>query len=99
MRPVCADAFAFIKADRETYDLIIVDLFFGREVPEAVTSSDFLQQCKARLQPGGHLVLNYMVNRREEEEKAKAALEAAFENVQEISFGINKVYIASQFAN
>jgi len=94
VRPVCADAFEFIKADTGTYDLIVVDIFFGREVPDHVTRPDFLLQCKARLRPKGHLVLNYMVNQKAEEKKAKAALEAAFDNVEELVFGINRVYIA-----
>jgi hypothetical protein len=89
------DAFNFISVDTTCYDLIIVDIFFGREVPEAVTESTFLKQCKARLNTDGFLVLNYMARPNESEGTAKAALEATFSKVTEIGFGINKVYIAS----
>jgi len=92
--PVCANAFGFIATDEQIYDLIIVDLFFGREVPAVVTQHRFLQQCRSRLEPGGHLVLNYMVNRDEDEDRAKKALKAVFNDVTELSFGINRVYIA-----
>jgi spermidine synthase len=89
-----ADAFAFIAADANTYDLIIVDIFIGRTVPEKATDPIFLEQCKARLNSEGFLILNYMEARADKPGKAKAALEAAFDTVTEISFGINKVYIA-----
>jgi spermidine synthase len=92
--PVCANAAEFIEADKETYDLIIIDIFLGLEVPEFVTQSHFVARCKARLLPQGCVVLNYMVNRQEDTLKAKTLLEAAFQEVTEISFGINKVYIA-----
>jgi spermidine synthase len=87
------DAFAFIVKDTSVYDLIIVDIFFGRIVPEQVTSSAFIRHCKARLNPDGFLVLNYMERPNEGPGKAKAALEAAFNSVTEICFGINRVYI------
>lgn len=95
VKAVHSDAFSFIASDVERYDLIIVDIFFGRAVPEKVTSADFVAQCKARLNAGGFLVLNYMQRPNEAPGKAKAALGAAFHSVSEISFGINKVYVAS----
>lgn len=88
-------AFDFIKKDHKVYDIIVVDIFFGRIVPDEVTQPQFIRQCKAQLSPEGHIVLNYMVNSPEDDNKAKAALEAAFGEVTEISFGINKVYIAT----
>lgn len=91
----CASAFDFIAKDEHTYDLIVVDIFIGRVVPDDALQASFLQQCKSRLSATGHLVFNYMVNRPEDDGKAKAALEAAFDQVAEISFGINKVYIAT----
>ena len=90
---VHADAFQFIEEARDIYDLIIIDIFFGRNVPEAVTGAKFLSACKARLSRGGALVLNYMQRRDEAPDIAKAALEAVFGEAVEISFGINKVYI------
>lgn len=95
IRPVCADAQAFVAADQYTYDLIIVDVFKGRVVPPFATGAAFLRQCRERLQPGGCLVMNYMINGGSEETKAVKALESVFRNVQEITFGINRVYIAT----
>ncbi len=90
---VHADAFRFIEEATATYDLIIVDIFFGRDVPEAVTDTRFLAACKARLSAGAFLVLNFMQRRNEDTGIARRALEAVFGTPIEISFGINKVYI------
>lgn len=92
--PVCADGGQFLEKDKEQYDLIIVDIFSGRHVPAFVLGNEFLQLCKARLAPGAKLVLNYMINGPGDEYKAKAALEAAFSEVKELSFHINRVYLA-----
>jgi 2-polyprenyl-3-methyl-5-hydroxy-6-metoxy-1,4-benzoquinol methylase len=89
------DAFQFIKEDTGTYDLIIVDVFIGRIVPEQTIKAPFLAACKARLSPSGYLVFNYMTALDEENGKAKTALLAYYKTVEEISFGINKVYIAT----
>lgn len=95
IRPVCADAQAFVATDQGTYDLIITDVFKGRVVPDFVTGAAFLRQCRQLLAPGGCLVLNYMVNSASDETKAQRALEGVFRQVQELSFGINRVYIAT----
>jgi spermidine synthase len=92
---VCANAFDFIAGDKESYDLIIVDVFNGRKVPTQVTTSGFLNQCRARLSTGGFLVLNYMVNSSDDETRAEVALEAVFDTVERMSFGINQVYVAT----
>lgn len=91
---VRADAFDFIGAGSVRYDLLIVDLFFGRNVPAEVTGIRFLGQCRDRLNPGGVLVLNYMLASGNDPEAAKAALEATFKQVKEISLGLNRVYLA-----
>lgn len=88
------DAFRFISRDAHQYDLVIVDIFFGRVVPDGVLERQFLQECRQRLNAGGFLVLNYMEQPSESGDKAKIALEKVFGPVKELSFGINKVYIA-----
>lgn len=94
VRAVRSDAFAFVASETARYDLIIVDIFFGRSVPEEVTSAGFLQHCRTLLAEDGALVLNYMLAPDNDPEKAKAALEATFTKVEELSFGLNKVYLA-----
>lgn len=43
-----------------SYDLIIVDVFIGRHVPEFVTSDTFLSEVKHLLSPQGALLINYL---------------------------------------
>jgi spermidine synthase len=59
---ICKDAETFISATHQKYGLIVVDLFIGREVPDFVRSAAFLRQCRHRLEQGGALVMNYIVN-------------------------------------
>ena len=93
--PVCANAQNFLDDHSTKYDLIVVDVFEGRHVPGFVLSDDFLQQCSVHLNSGGRLVLNYMISETQTEEKAKAALEAAFDTVKTYPFHINRVFIAT----
>jgi spermidine synthase len=93
--PVCADAQYFLQQDAHQYDLLIVDIFNGRKVPEFVLSRVFIDQCRQHLAPQGILILNYMVNAVADEQKAKAALGAAFSTLKELHLGINRVYIAT----
>lgn len=95
IRPVCVDAEQFVRNHQVKYDLLIVDVFNGRDVPEFVLGPEFIRNCAACLAPKGILLLNYMVNSVKDEGKAKAALGAAFKNIRELSLGINRVYIAT----
>ncbi len=95
IQSVCADAQQFLPTDTALYDLLIVDIFNGRQVPDFVLSNAFIAECRQHLSPQGYLVLNYMIHSREDAQKAKAALEAAFDQVKEIELGINRVYIAT----
>ncbi|MET0463385.1 MAG: methyltransferase domain-containing protein [Chitinophagaceae bacterium] len=92
---VCLDAQIFMQQNQEQYPLIVCDVFMGRNVPGFVSSAAFLEQCKAGLQPGGHLILNYL-------EKSKALFEGichlmdqVFPGYLLIEFGINKIFVVS----
>jgi spermidine synthase len=57
---VCRDAELFMAQNQHKYDLVFVDVFQGRVVPDFVTATPFLMQCRDSLSPGGHLALNYI---------------------------------------
>jgi len=59
-----ADAFAYLRACRERYDLVLVDLFCGEAPPQFVTSHAFLRRLRGILEPGGALVWNLPRDRR-----------------------------------
>lgn len=91
--PVAADAIEFIATETDHYDMIIVDIFFGRVVPEAATEEDFFIKCRARLNKNGRLIMNYMLHDKPAIQRLKTTLEAVFAQVEEIGFGPNRVFI------
>lgn len=56
------------------YDLVIVDLYIGNDVPEFVTTKDFLLKCKRFLRNGGQMVINYFSEKDQEKKAAEIAL-------------------------
>ena len=94
IQPVCADAKEFLKTDNEIYDIVVVDIFEGRQVPAFVTAPDFLEQCKQRVAAGGHLVLNYIINDYNSWDKVKAGIDAALPQNKILKFDINRVFVA-----
>jgi len=81
--PVCDDARAFIQQNERSYDLIIIDVFSGRVVPDFVTRAAFLEHCKRGTSAGGSIVMNYIVNHPKQWDE----LQVTFNNV----FPMNKV--------
>ncbi len=55
------DARAFVKnpSKRNSYDLVIVDLYTGNDVPPFVTQNPFLSGVRRLVRPGGRVVINY----------------------------------------
>lgn len=60
LRLVRDDAKHFVRRPAHRFDLIIVDLFFGREIPAFVESPIFLRRLRYMLDNGGTVVINYL---------------------------------------
>jgi len=58
LRVLVGDGVKFIRDTQERFDLIALDLNDPVGTDEALYSTDFLQQCRAALAPGGALVLH-----------------------------------------
>lgn len=95
IRPVCADAEKFMKENTTHYDLIVVDIFNSRVVPQFVTTKAFMEQCRNSLNPGGKLILNYIIQQNEEWHRADAILRSVFPQCYCIDNGINRIIIAT----
>ena len=91
---VCKDAEEYVDKETELYDLVIVDVFTGRIVPGFVTSQKFLENCRRRLLPGGHIVINYIINSKQDWTSAAQNIDAVFPNNKKHEHGINEVIIA-----
>jgi len=58
---VVADGAAFLARGRRPYELIVVDAFIGTRVPPHLRAPSFFQAARARLAPGGHLLMNVVL--------------------------------------
>ena len=57
---VIDDAMNFVKTTNNKYDLILVDLFHGIDVPEQFLTQQFFEQLKAILNDNGEILFNYV---------------------------------------
>lgn len=55
---VCANALAFIKTTKQNFDLVIVDLFVGKNVPKEFYSKVFWQDIESRVNTNGRVLFN-----------------------------------------
>lgn len=93
---VCQDAEQFVKKERKTFDLIIVDLFIGTHVPELVRKISFLKNLKASLTKNGVVVINYLreFEYGEKSETLRQTLIKLFARVQEKDLHGNRFFLA-----
>lgn len=55
---VKADALKWLKRRKEKFDLILMDLYLGDQLPAGSENQVFLKRLKARLNPGGLVIFN-----------------------------------------
>jgi len=77
------------------YDLVFVDIFRGKAVPDFVTSPLFLRQCRDGLSPGGRLALNYIEVRKSQWEKVQKVLDGIFPGSHIIRRDENRILISA----
>lgn len=94
VKNVCEDANRFIEHEQQRYDMLIVDIFRGRVVPDFVTNTEFLEKCRNHINPGGHFVFNYIVNEPGEWQKTEALVKSIFTSVRVINHDVNRIVIA-----
>ncbi len=91
--PVCSDAQAFMEHNKAAYDLVFIDVFMGRAVPEFVTTREFLSLCKASLSPHGRLAFNYIINDEQEWENVQQVFTSVFPEHKVLDHGINRIMV------
>lgn len=90
-----ADAFQYIKNTTQKYDLIILDLFKGRVMPDFLNNENFLNDCKTKIASKGVFILNYMISSNKNWEEFQRIFIEIFPDFQVIKIGINRVLIAT----
>jgi spermidine synthase len=83
---ICADAKEFVRQtkQRRRYDLIVVDLYIGNDVPGFVTQKVFVKHMRGLLRPKGRAVINYFREKDQAEasQKLYTMLSELFSGVQ-----------------
>ncbi|MBI5619444.1 methyltransferase domain-containing protein [Candidatus Gottesmanbacteria bacterium] len=84
-------------AQKRRYDLVIVDLFFGRHIPAFIRSSRFLEQVKKLIQPDGRVIINYLREQeyKEQSDKLIALLQKMFVGVSDFGIFHNRFFSAN----
>ena len=93
IEPVCNDALAYMEQSTGKFDLVFIDVFHSRVVPDFVTSERFLELCKYSLMPGGHLAINYIINYKPDWDDVKQLFTRMFPDHEEIDLGMNRILI------
>jgi spermidine synthase len=94
LEPVCEDAESFMSQNQAKYELVFVDVFQGRAVPDFVTTPSFLLRCRDSLSPGGHLAINYIAVDEQQWEKARGLVAAVFPGCHLVSRDDNRILIS-----
>jgi hypothetical protein len=99
LNPVCQDAESFMAENQHKYDLVFVDIFNGRTVPDFVTAPLFLRRCRDSLSPGGRLALNYIEVHKCKWEKAQKVIANVFPGCRLVSRNDNRILISPPSTN
>ncbi len=83
LRTIAEDARPFLRRTRERYDAIFVDAYRQPYIPWYLTTREFFSEVRARLAPGGSVIINVGHPRGSDrlEQALTATLEAVFAHV------------------
>jgi spermidine synthase len=91
--PVCGDAQGFMARNSRKFDLVFVDVFIGKLVPDFVRSTEFLMQCSKAVERGGLICINYIVDDPEEWEEFSETFREVFVEVKVLAFETNRLLV------
>ena len=90
---VCNDAQIFVAENTKQHDLLFIDIFNSRTVPDFVSSLSFLSNCRKSIAPGGRVAFNYIINSEEEWVRTQKTFASVFPQHHVISSDINRLFI------
>lgn len=97
-RIIEADAFSFVQASDQCYDLIVVDIYQDTDVPAVYQEESFIRMLRERLRPNGHLMYNKVAHTKKYYEEfllIHSLINKYFKEVRIIkALGMNRVFIA-----
>lgn len=91
------DALHYVQLTEEHFDLIMVDVFLGDEIPEAFESQSFLEDVKECLEPDGKVLLNrlylYDYDKEDTDSYYDQVFTEVFDQTQNLEVGTNRMLI------
>lgn len=90
---VCNDAQVFVAENSRQHDLLFIDIFNSRTVPDFVSSLSFLSNCRKCITPGGRVGFNYIINNEDEWIRTQKTFASVFPKHHIISSDINRLFI------
>lgn len=91
---ICSDVQDFVTEQQNPYELIVLDVFQDRVVPQFVTTVGFLQKCNNLLKDtNSALVLNYIINNPRNWTETLSNIQSIFRVEHIIEIGINRILI------
>ena len=91
--PLCENARVFMARNSNKFDLVFVDVFIGRLVPDFVRSAEFLRQCSNAVASKGLICINYIVDDPEEWEEFSETFKEVFADVKVLAFETNRLLV------
>ena len=90
---VCTDARQYMLTNHNKFDLIFVDIFIGKVVPDFVLNKEFLKSCKNSLNPGGFFSMNYIERSVKETWELKSTIQELFPDGKITVIGLNLIFV------
>lgn len=92
---ICDDALNFLKENKETFDLIISDVFIDLSMPNFATETAYLERMKNALNIEGVCVINAIFKDKLEGELFQNKLNSVFHNTAYyLIFGQNHLFVS-----
>jgi spermidine synthase len=98
---VVADAKKFVSSEKpKLYDLIVIDLFIGREIPAFIRSESFMRDIHRLLRPKGVLLINYLkeLDRQYSHTPMEHILKKRLSKVAFVDYKYNRFFLAKNGA-
>lgn len=96
------DAKQFVAKTKEKYDLVIVDIFQDKSMPEFLFEADFTENIKGIVNTQGYILFNTMVLNRKDKERNKAYTELFDNSFQVDSYpgleNYNEIFIIKKLS-
>lgn len=91
---VAGDAYEYISTTTTQFNVVVVDIFKGRNLPGYIDQPAFLEACRKLLTPGGSVIVNYMIPSQETWASFRDVFLTVFPNTRIFPLGINRILVA-----